>query len=129
VGTYRAWIADTTGTPVTSFSDVGGSMEYVLVTGQTVASSWADLTDKSLVVPIDRDEYGVQVVNVPVENANVWTGTNWDGTVLLLHCLNWTTDSVSQNGYWGSATAVNPAWTTAANWDCDSQYRLYCFEQ
>src|SRR5262249_27131858 len=53
-GTYKAWLADDSGSPATRFTHSTG--EYVLVDGTVVAGNWADLTDGSTGHAIDKTE-------------------------------------------------------------------------
>ncbi|NJN84235.1 MAG: DUF1015 family protein, partial [Caldilineaceae bacterium] len=96
-GTYRAWLADSTGSPSTRFNR--STVPYVLTNNTVVANSWADLTDGSLASPINRTELNGAV---PVGNTSCAGGgfrTAWS--------------SVNNNGAWNGATACG-SWTSTS---------------
>ena len=62
---------------------------YELLDGTVIADDKADLTDGFLKAPIGLNEFGS-----PWE-ANVWTGTQPDGTDAGENCSNWTENSGS----------------------------------
>lgn len=87
-GTYKAWIAVTTGIddPATTF--LHGIVPYKLVDGTTtIANDWTDLTDGTLtpVFPahgINQDDTGASV------NTDVYTNVATDGTAVLQRFLH-----------------------------------------
>ncbi len=134
-GTYKAWISGRT----TGFGDQHASgylthatVPYELVNGTKVADNWADLTDGSLDHAIDRDEFGNSVTG------NVWTNTETNG---MAHDVTrdcgpgssnsavWTNSQSIESGRYGTSTASNSQWTMTSNTGCNSNFRLYCFEQ
>jgi hypothetical protein len=94
-----------------------------------VANNWADLTDGSLRAVINRTETGAEVPFDPTRH--VWTNTATTGAIFGgQDCENWTTNSNSaEGGMAGIASATNVQWTSALGFDCDFNYRLYCFQQ
>jgi hypothetical protein len=130
-GTYRAWLADGTGSPSTRFNR--STVPYVLVNGTTVANSWTDLTDGTLAHIIDRTELnGV----VPTGNTScagtgfrtAWSAVNndgsWNGAAV---CSNWT--STSGGSYWGYVDSTS-AWTSWCSGGlCSWVSPIYCFQQ
>jgi hypothetical protein len=123
-GTFRAWLSDETGSPSTRFVKSPGP--YVLLDGTVIAASWADLTDGTILAPIQVDESG----NSSVE-PEAWTNTQADGTVAALgrHCQNWT-DGDQSVGAVGLTPATDTAWTESGNLAaCFAGAKLYCFQQ
>lgn len=58
-GTFKAWLSDASGSPVTRFSagcKAGGP--FVLVDGTVIAKDWAGLTSGSLLKPLALTEFG-----------------------------------------------------------------------
>ncbi len=127
-GTYMAWLSSgsITSGPSTRFT-TKSSRPYRLVDGTAIALNWFDLTDGSLMNPINRDEFG-DPVNYPV-NSEVWTNTATDGTRFsIATCESWTSRS-SPEGRTGSSAETGPAWTQLGVDMCKSLNHLYCFEQ
>lgn len=98
-GLYKAWLSDSTGSPITRFVQSQGS--YALVDDTIVANDWADLTDGTLAAPITVDENGS-----PIDYLNwrwTWSNTNVGGTTASPHwsCNNWSSSSSSswRGGY------------------------------
>jgi hypothetical protein len=123
-GTFRAWLADDTGSPSTRFVKSPGP--YVLLDGTVIASSWADLIDGTILAPIQVDESG----NSSVE-PEAWTNTKVDGTVDApgRHCQNWT-DGNQSGGAVGLTHSTAPEWTASGTVAaCFAGAKLYCFQQ
>jgi hypothetical protein len=109
------------------------TVPYLRVDGVMVASNWADLTDGSLLAPIDVDETG-QIV--PAESKSVWRNTNSDGTPNTggsdppapTDCAGWTT--AEGDGWFADAYRVDQRWTALPSvMSCDDSARIYCFQQ
>ena len=131
-GTYRAWLSDSTDSPITSFI-TQSTGPYVLAVSHTlVATSWSALLTPPLENAINETERGDPVptndlCGVPV---GVWTGTNDQGenTVLTTHCGNWS--NLGLTGTIGNGRGTQTAWTDAQTcMDCGGRGALYCFEQ
>ncbi len=73
VGSYRAWLADSTGSPATRFAPV--SSGYVRLDGALLANDLPDLLDGYVVAPLNINEFGT------VETNLVWTNVAAGGTV------------------------------------------------
>jgi hypothetical protein len=58
------------------------------------ASSWVDLTDTTILAPVEVNELGGRPRVDPTLGGKTtfaaWTGTDWDGTSTGDHCGNWT---------------------------------------
>ena len=133
-GVYKAWIGINSGGgtgPTATFPHQTGN--YILPGGQVVANGWNDLTDTTIDIAINDDEFGT-----PGVNAKVWTNVDFDGSTLLnarcaLGGVDWTSDLSSGAGVIGSTTNNNSCWSvdTCANpvSDCNIPQHLYCFMQ
>ena len=131
-GTFKAWIADGTSSPSTTFTRC--QSPYELVDETLVADNWEDLTDGTIKHPINKDEYGTELTLAPT---SVWTNTVAAGTpartTLDTTCRAWgaldppyATDHADTGSY-GASTA---AWTHTGGWlYCSIHLHLYCFEQ
>jgi hypothetical protein len=134
VGTYRAWLSDSTGSPASRFTqDVG---PYVLVNGSIVANNWAGLTSNALRHALDITELGgAPPASTTMECSGplVWTDTDGSGNLENPGetCGDWS-DTIGQNSAWGLATAQD-TWTSFCNGGssaaCSSLAPLYCFQQ
>ena len=133
-GAYKAWLADSTGSPASRFVQSTG--QYVLVTGAKVADDWADLTDDDpnheLDHEINRDEFGVEITEAAIFRFT-WTNVNPDGTLQDedRHCQNWSTNQGTPNfGNSGNVNSTDSFWTFATSIFCNNNgLRLYCFQQ
>jgi hypothetical protein len=130
-GTYLAWLSDSTGTsPNSRFVQHAGP--YVRTDGVLIATSYADLTDGSLVNPIDADELGTLI---PIHAAadpldDIWTGTDEFGdpdNTGPYFCTDWT--SLAGVGLEGDLHVTSPKWTNERRIPCSVGRRLYCFGQ
>jgi len=131
-GTFFAWLSDSTGvSPNTRFTY--SPDPYLRTDGVLIANDYADLTDGSLVNPIDADEFGALVpVHAPGDPADdVWTGTDEFGDPDALSggffCTDWT--AVGGPGLEGQLHLTSPKWTNHQRISCEVPRRLYCFEQ
>ena len=124
-GTYKAWL---------SASGEGNSAAerlthydapYKLVNGTIIAYSWSDLTDGSLVNPINIDEYGNSATTL------AWTGTTIYGNVYkevnFMTCGDWY--DRARRGLYGRYDYINYKWTQNNIIGCDSSYALICMQQ
>jgi hypothetical protein len=110
-----------------------------------VASSWDDLTDKSILAPIEVSETGYRPRADPGNHLGhngeigVWTGTDTNGGPLTSwdFCSNWTTANVGTATWGHMIHAQSTPWVHAGSWttsggsvSCDvPPNHLYCFEQ
>ena len=135
-GSYKAWLSIGTGageSPSTRFRQSGRS--YVRVDGETIADSFADLTDGTIDNPIIIMENGEQVPP-PSGNVLIWTNTGKDGaetSVSPRDCNHWTSVDPDDLGKLGMSDPIvtDEAWTDLFSVEtCDSPgVRLYCFQQ
>lgn len=128
-GTFKAWLSDSTGSPLTRFIQSPG--QYVFADGITVvANNWDDLIDGTLNERIFLNEVGELIVTAP----NVcWTNTNTDGTVrdASFDCNDWSSSSSSDSSFVGDTFENNARWTISSSVTtaCAAPLRLYCFQQ
>ena len=132
-GNYRAWLSD--GGESAGERLEMSPLKYVMPNNFKVADNWADLTDGSLDLPINRDETGaLLMVNPPPTNcqantakdAAVWTGTLPNG-MAAMHCDSWT-DGNAMMGQAGLFNRSDMLWT-GCSFACDTVAHLYCIEQ
>jgi hypothetical protein len=128
-GTYKAWIAASTGTddPATTFTQ--SSVPYKEVDGTTIAANWAGLISGTLTNAITLDETGA--TRSPVA---VWTNVATNGTAAIsgsntTNCSAWTNNAVLQHGDAGLTGSATSTWTINGTPTCSGAYSLYCFQQ
>ncbi|MCA9715016.1 MAG: DUF4215 domain-containing protein [Myxococcales bacterium] len=124
---FMAWLADGTGAPADRFHRSLG--RYALVTGIPIADGWQDLTDGTLLAPINVDETGELL-----EFVAVFTNTTEQGYVYDADysCDDWTTTSFQKNAWVGNGGASDASWVADNEvnpYFCPDTARLYCFEQ
>ena len=131
-GTYKAWLADSTGAPSSRF--IQSVVPYVRTDGALVAVNYTDLTDGSLANPINRTESGT----LAAPDVNTWTNVTVSGvaesTDDLQHCFDWTSSSSAsmEGGQVGRLDRTDALWTDFPGGGVSCQnfaLRLYCFEQ
>lgn len=127
-GIWKAWLSDNTTSPASPsrFTHFSGKYKLLDFNKTVVANSWDDLIKGSLLHAINIDENGT------TRNSPVWTNTNSNGSITATtgspsHCNNWT--STSNNGYIGASSSSDSKWTQYFNTSCNTNLRLYCFEQ
>ncbi len=125
-GTYLAWLSDGTDSPDTRFTK--SAHPYILPNGTKIAEDFTDLTDGSILHPIDIDTTGE-----PVGLVQFWTGTNNDGTTAAatLTCDWWTADPVANfRGMSGRTHRSSTLWSSNfPRVPCVRPGRLVCFQQ
>lgn len=132
-GTYLAWLSDSLGTsPNSRFVHYAGP--YARTDGVLVATSYGDLTDGSILNPIDVDEFGSLIpIHAPADpEDDIWTGTDEFGDPDPYPggpytCADWT--STALNGLEGELHLTSPKWTNHQRIACSVPRRLYCFSQ
>lgn len=134
-GTWKAWITDYSNVDAASRLN-HSTVPYQLLNGTVIANNWADLTDQTLMKPIEITEYGTVVDRPNPYNSSFWdvwtntwtSGHIWDSATT---CDNWTSSSETKFGIGGSSYQSDYGWTIVANSNhkCNTLARLYCFEQ
>ena len=121
-GEFKAWLS-TLGSPVSNRLNQS-AVPYVLVDGTRIADDWADLTDGSLLAPIDLDAMGQS------RDLDVWTGTLPSGESYAVDdCAGYTSNSAGIMGLCGTTQSTGAAWSASQTPACGSRLRLFCFEQ
>ncbi|SFF45954.1 Myxococcus cysteine-rich repeat-containing protein, partial [Nannocystis exedens] len=132
-GTYRAWLSDDTGSPVSRFTK--STIPYARRDGVLIANNWADLIDGTLAAPINLSE----LKTPPGADANVCGGTSQltftntivSGTMFtdFTDCQNWTSNApgFTGGGQWNKADGL---WTQfVCQQSCAWKKPIYCFMQ
>jgi hypothetical protein len=110
------------------------------VFGTVIANNWDDLTDGSLITPIEDDEFGNRRPDI-----GVWTGTHDDGSPTGCDCDSWSSNPEPQlpceysnpsappppliAATLGDSTASDFNWTSIEISSCSAPHALYCVEQ
>ena len=143
-GTFRAWLSDSVSSPATDPTFYKHDGPYVRVDGATVAASWDDLTDATLLARIEVDETGGHPLKQAIESGSstiirIWTNTSSTGTSISAgsaipaqnSCQEWTSGSNdrSTTGALELGPYVDTYWTQRYNAHCDLPAGLCCFEQ
>lgn len=126
-GTYTAWLS----TNAINARDrvTQHAAPYLKTDGSTVvANSFADLTDGSILSPINLDEFGNPVAGT----VTVWTHSNSAGNLKNAGqnaCTTWTSSSpASEGAQTGEADETNALWTDSNFLGCDTARHLYCLK-
>ena len=123
-GTYKPWVSQGSGAnPKVAFTK--SKAPYQLVDGTVVADDYAGLIAGPLKHAIDKTESGSVVAG------SAWTATNSNGEYAnVVSCTAFTSSSPTVTGVVGAVGAVDQTWShAAAPRACNTQNRLYCFEQ
>lgn len=128
------WIAWISGDGVSAIDRIKHAGAYQLLDGRRVVANKAQLTTGHLDTPIDfTEKRQIASSNEPW----VWTGTLANGQSSAGRCNDWTTSYFATLGAAGSFDqSTDGKWTDNGgpgggfrNWGCQSNGRLYCFEQ
>ncbi len=123
-GTYLAWLSDGTDSPDTRFTK--SSHPYLLPDGAKIAEDFADLTDGSILHPINIDPTGK-----PFGKQLFWAGTNPDGTTgqSFLTCAGWVDPYATAKGTVGITIETGTLWSSEQYDRCKRSHQLACFQQ
>jgi hypothetical protein len=134
---FKAWLSTSVDEPAgPNFYHHDGP--YVRIDGAMIATSWDDLTDGTLLHPIEVDEQGGRPSPLSILiPAHAWTNTHPSGEAvftvvppgLMSNCADWTTNDNSVVGRAGFITSTDFLWSNANGRRCDRAIPLYCFEQ
>lgn len=134
--TYRAWISDASGSPNGDVTFTKSTDPYVLVNGNPIADSYADLTATNIGVILDNaitvDENGN-----PSAATLAWTATAYTGDSRFIFanpaldsCNNWTSNTAGLTFAWtGAPTLTSFQWTEGGQAGCNLLIPIYCFQQ
>ena len=123
-GTYLAWLSDGTDSPDTRFTK--SSHPYLLPDGTKIAEDYSDLTDGSILHPINIDLAG-QRLGVQL----FWAATNADGRTAqsFLTCAGWTNSTGKFRGALGGTAKTSTLWSARSERRCGLSAKLACFQQ
>ena len=94
--------------------------------GHEISSSWESLWDGSIDMSLHQAE--VIADNDSTGEIGFWTGTKSDGTFSGHNCRDWSSNTSTDNGTWGSfLTKHNYSWTNNNITGCDSAKYILCF--
>jgi hypothetical protein len=127
-GVWKAWVSDATGTAISRFTNKVDGVPYRRLDGALVAADWKALdgtpqNPTHLQNPINLDESGVTL-----SGAQVWTGTNPDGSAATETCGSWLGPK-ALSGVVGLADATSGEWTHSTSVVCSTTAHFYCFQQ
>ena len=127
-GTYMAWLSDGADSPDTRFTK--SSHPYILPDGAKIAEDYSDLTDGSILHPLDMEPTGNRIIGL----GKFWTGTMADGKSAThsVTCAGWKADPlIYHKGMHGQTNLTTSSWSNYyANNSCRNRYsRLLCFQQ
>jgi hypothetical protein len=130
-GDYRAWLSDGEKSPSTTFMTDG---VFVLRQGGVVAYSLEDLFDGSLAAPINRTEFGEELLPTPACNQGlehaIWTGTAASGDAQLPNCNEWSNGGDVATGRVGDAQSTTESWSATDCLPlCNTLLPIYCVQQ
>jgi len=102
---------------------------YYLLNGNMIASSKADLFDRTIITAINVDEYGNKV-----PDSTVWTATKYSGVPLpgwSMNCHDWSWISEGYVGGIGSTSRNDYGWIdigdgSGSGKPCDQTSKIYC---
>ncbi|MHA1528411.1 MAG: hypothetical protein ACTSVG_05290, partial [Alphaproteobacteria bacterium] len=91
-----------------------------------IAEDFADLTDGSILHPINIDSTGKTL-----GLQRFWTGTSPDGTAAqsFLTCAGWVDPYATAKGRTGSTIETGIMWSSRAYDRCRRSHQLACFQQ
>lgn len=128
-GVYLAWLSAGNDTPLSRHAQ--SPLPYVLPDGSQVALNWQDLTDSSLLHPINVTETGetLPMIAPCAAETSTWTATKPNGASVGtdFQCLGWSFPV--GNGRIGDSASVTGTWSSNCNLNCQTALRFYCFEQ
>lgn len=130
---FKAWISTSTESsdgPSARF-DENFDGRYIRPGGVLVANRAFDLFKFGPVSPITVTEKFDELTTEKMDLMNVWTNTAQTGFALegTDHCNGWEAGDIETYGRIGTANSLKAGgWTNQEILNCDSDSRLYCFE-
>lgn len=124
-GAWKAWLSDSETSATNRLYH--SNSPYQRIDGTIIANNWEDLVDGALQNKINITELG------KLFSADVWTNTNTNGTTKYstdnATCGNWKSSSSYYSATGGRSDFSDKSWTDISYLPCNSNVRLYCFEQ
>jgi len=127
---WLAWISDDTLSPASAGRlDTTFTGYYKLTNGTVIAHGWSDLTDGSLLQPINIDETGAPLEEEPFA---VWSNTTPTGlSAGNDDCTGWSSAALATKARYGDVNAMDGGWSDAPMDNpigCSNSLHLYCFQ-
>ena len=94
--------------------------------GHKISSSWESLWDGN----IDMSLHEAEVIadNDSTGELGFWTGTKSDGTFSGDNCRDWSSDTSTDNGTWGSFLSKDSQWIDNSTFSCNNSKYFLCFK-
>ena len=95
--------------------------------GHTISSSWENLWDGNL------DNMSLHDAEVIYDNdtsgeIGYWTGTKSNGTYSGNNCNDWSSDTSTDKGSWGSFLSKSSSWINKSTENCSNSKYFLCFK-
>lgn len=129
-GTYRAWLADDTGSPLSRFSHA--TVPYEAVTGDRVADNFEDLVDGTVEADVITRLDGINICDPDIEFCSVWSAvaTATGGYGGGATCERWTEQSATALFSGAVQQADMGAWSVVTfDPGCSALHPLICVQQ
>ncbi|MBI4078677.1 MAG: hypothetical protein HY429_00025 [Candidatus Levybacteria bacterium] len=107
----------------TNTFDYRNTVNFTLVNGNSIAVNWDSLTDSDIDARINLTESGQTVTG------EVWTNTDESGYAGSLHCNGFTSSDPAEKANIGTTSNAYYPWSITSTASCDTQQRIFCFEQ
>ena len=121
-GTYKAFLSSSTVSVETRMAQLNS--RYALVDGTDIATNWADLTDGTLLAPINKTETGATIT----AGSRAWTGSTASAS-LSPFCSDWADGTTASQGRNGISSATDSQWASIDTQNCANLRSLYCIQQ
>jgi cysteine-rich repeat protein len=132
-GKYLAWLGDQAAWPANRMTKA--DVPYIRTDFTMVAKHWTDLTDGTLIAPIDKTEAAVHAVMGPGPcngGPTVHTNLGADGKLFdaEYNCDDWKSAvGTVRAGQLGPPGLMNGLWTSACSIGCSVKAPIYCIQQ
>ena len=126
-GTYKAWVSDSNSSMAARMNNPT-NVSYRGTDDVIVASSWDNLLSGNLLNPITRDEANHQYSL----SFAVYTGLTSTGAYSGKNCSDWTSNSTSVQGTYGTVLRKDGGFQylpPASSDNCSYSAQLYCVQQ
>ena len=94
--------------------------------GHKISSSWESLWDGTIDMSLHQAE--VIADNDSTGEIGFWTGTKSDGTFSGDNCRDWSSDTSTDNGTWGSFLSKDSQWIDNSTASCSATKYFLCFK-
>ena len=96
--------------------------------GHTISSSWENLWDGNLDNMSLHDAEVIYEDDTSTSEIGYWTGTKSNGTYSGNNCNDWSSDTYTDNGTWGSFLSKDSQWIDNSTFSCSSSKYFLCFK-